>query len=169
MTPGKDYDVLTISFDAREGTDLALKKRSTYMKKIGTKDGRGWQFFTADSINIARVTQATGFGFKMLNNEYMHEGALILVSPSGKITRYLKGISFQPFEFKLAVVEAAEGKSAPTLISVLKYCYTYDRKAERYSLDITRISATLIITLGLSLLIFLLVKGRRKKSTVINQ
>jgi protein SCO1/2 len=169
MTPGKDYDVLTISFDAREGTDLALKKRSTYMKKIGTKDGRGWQFFTADSINIARATQATGFGFKMMNNEYMHEGALILVSPSGKITRYLKGISFQPFEFKLAVVEAAEGKSAPTLISVLKYCYTYDRKAERYSLDITRISATLIITLGLSLLIFLLVKGRRKKSTVINQ
>jgi protein SCO1/2 len=92
-----------------------------------------------------------------------------MISPEGKITRYLKGIDFQPFEFKLAVIEASEGKSAPTLIKVLKFCYSYDKKSERYSLDITRITATITIIFAVSLLIYLLVRGRRRKLNSTNQ
>jgi len=99
----------------------------------------------------------------------MHEGALIMISPDGKITRYLKGISFVPFEFKLAVYEASQGKSAPTIIKVLKYCYSYDRKTERYSLDVTRITATLTIIFAVSLLLYLLIRGRRKNTKPVNQ
>lgn len=166
---GKDYQVVTISFDNREGTDLANKKRNTYLKKINNKDGSGWTFMTGDSANIAKVTKALGFSFKFVNNEFMHEGALMMLSPEGKITRYLKGISFQPFEFKLAIYEASQGKSAPTLIKVLKYCYSYDRKAERYSLDITRISATITILFAVTLLAYLLIRGRKRKSKTVNQ
>ncbi len=166
---GKDYQVFTISFDSRESYDLAEKKRNTYLKKIKQQDGSGWTFFTADSANVAKVTDALGFGFKFVNNEFMHEGALMMISPEWKITRYLKGISFQPFEFKLAIYEASKGKSAPTLIKVLQYCYSYDRKAERYSLDVTRISATITIIFAASLLTYLLVRGRRRKQKSANQ
>ncbi len=160
---GKDYQALTISFDSRENWELGRDKRLNYLKKLKGKDPAGWTFLTGDSANIAKATKALGFGFKFVNNEFMHEGALIMISPDGKITRYLKGITFIPFEFKLAVIEASEGKSAPTIIKVLKYCYSFDRKTETYSLDVTRISATLIIFFGLSLLTYLLIRGRRKK------
>jgi protein SCO1 len=159
----KDYQAITISFDSRESYDLGKQKRNTYLKKIKDQDGEGWTFMTGDSANIAKVTKALGFSFKFVNNEFMHEGALMMLSPEGKITRYLKGISFQPFEFKLAIYEASKGKSSPTLIKVLQYCYSYDRKAERYSLDVTRIAATLTIIFAVSLLTYLLIRGRRKK------
>lgn len=166
---GKDYQAVTISFDSRENYELGQKKRNTYLKKLKGQDGSGWTFLTGDSANIAKVTQALGFGFKFENNEFMHEGALIMISPEGKITRYLKGISFVPFEFKLAVYEASQGKSAPTIIKVLKYCYSYDRKTETYSLEVTRITATLTIIFALSLFTYLLIRGRRKKNKSVNQ
>jgi protein SCO1 len=166
---GKDYQAITISFDSRENWELGQKKRQNYLKKLKGQDPSGWTFMTGDSANIAKATKALGFGFKFVDNQFMHEGALIMISPEGKITRYLKGIDFQPFEFKLAVYEASQGKSAPTLIKVLKYCYSYDRKTERYSLEVTRISATLIITFAVALLLYLLIRGRRKKTNSVNQ
>ena len=166
---GKDYQALTISFDSRENWELGRDKRLNYLKKLKGKDPAGWTFLTGDSANIAKATKALGFGFKFVNNEFMHEGALIMISPDGKITRYLKGISFVPFEFKLAVIEASQGKSAPTIIKVLKYCYSYDRKTETYSLDVTRITATITIIFALILLTYLLIRGRRKKSKSANQ
>jgi protein SCO1/2 len=169
MVLGKDYQALTISFDSRETYDLGQKKRLNYLKKLKGQDGAGWTFLTGDSANIAKVTSALGFGFKMVNGQFLHEGALIMISPEGKITRYLKGIDFQPFEFKLALLEASQGKSAPTMIKVLKYCYSYDRKTEHYSLDVTRITATITIIFALSLLLYLLIRGRRKKSNSVNQ
>ncbi len=169
MVLGKDYQAITISFDSRETYDLGQKKRTTYLRKIKGQDGSGWTFLTGDSANIAKATKALGFGYKFVNNEFMHEGALIMISPEGKITRYLKGISFIPFEFKLALIEASQGKSAPTIIKVLKYCYSYDRKTERYSLEVTRITATLTIIFAVSLLTYLLIRGRRKKSKSVNQ
>lgn len=169
MVLGKDYQALTISFDSRETYDLGQKKRLNYLKKLKGQDGSGWTFMTGDSANIAKATKALGFGYKMENGQFLHEGALIMLSPEGKITRYLKGIDFQPFEFKLALIEASEGKSAPTMIKVLKYCYAYDRNTQHYSLDVTRISATVSIVIAISLLLYLLIRGRRKKSNPINQ
>lgn len=169
MALGKDYQAVTISMDSRETYDLGKKKRDTYLKKLKGQDGTGWIFLTGDSANVAKATKALGFGYKFVNNEFMHEGALMMISPDGKITRYLKGISFVPFEFKLAIIEASEGKSAPTIIKVLKYCYSYDRKTERYSLDVTRISATITIIFAVSLLTYLLIRGRRKKTKSVNQ
>lgn len=160
---GKEYQVLTISFDSRENFELGAKKRQTYLQKIKEQDGEGWTFLTGDSANIAKATNALGFRYKFVNNEFMHEGSLMMISPEGKITRYLKGISFLPLEYKLAVYEAAKGKSSPTLIKVLQFCYSYDRKSEQYSLEITRIVATITIIFALALLIFLLIKGRRNK------
>jgi protein SCO1 len=163
---GKEYQVITISFDAREGYELAEKKKINYIKKmLNQSDSAGWLFMTGDSLNIAKVTQATGFGFKLVGNEFMHEGALIMVSPEGKITRYLKGISFLPFEFKLALLEAFQGKSAPTVSKVIQFCYSFDATSQRYVLDITKISAVFIIIFALTLFTYLLIKSRKRKTS----
>jgi len=160
---GKDYQVITISFDTREGPDLAMKKRETYLKKMKfASDSSGWIFLTGDSLNISKATLATGFGYKLAGTEFMHEGALIMISPEGKITRYLKGTNFLPFEFKLAIMEASQGKSAPTVSKVIQFCYSFDAGSQRYVLDITKISAIIIIFFAVTLLLYLLIRSRKR-------
>lgn len=168
MKIGEDYQVLTISFDYRENTDLAANKHNNYLhlvKKEGAK--KGWTFFTADSGTIRRITDAAGFGFKRTGNDFVHAAALIVLSPDRKITRYLNGIYFQPFEFKMALVEASKGKSGPTINRFLQFCYAYDPQGKHYVMNVTRVSAVLIAFLGLILFLWLALRPLfRKKQKV---
>ena len=93
---GKDYQALTISFDPREGTDLAIKKKNNYLNLMKKKEEArdGWRFFTSDSASIARLTEATGFRYKSTGNDFIHSATLIILDPEGKITRYMNGIYF---------------------------------------------------------------------------
>jgi protein SCO1/2 len=163
MVLGKDYQVFTISFDKREGNDLAVKKRTNYLNLI-TKEVNpdGWKFFTGDSANIARITNATGFKFKIAGNDFLHSATLIVLSPDGKITRYLQGTYFLPFEFKMAVVEASQGKSGPTIFRILQFCYSYDPAGQQYVLNITKMAGTIILGIGVIVLLILLFKPRKK-------
>lgn len=165
---GKDYQILTVSFDQREGTDLAIKKRKNYHNLITKSfDKEGWRFFSGDSSNIARATDATGFRFKKAGNDFLHSATLIVLSPDGKITRYLQGTYFLPFEFKMAVVEASEGKSGPTIFRILQFCYSYDPVGQQYVLNITKMAGTIILGIGLIVLLILVIKPR--KMTVTNK
>jgi protein SCO1/2 len=162
MNLGKDYQVTTISFDYNESSELALKKRNNYsliIKKEGMDDG--WLFFTADSSNVARLTQATGFSYKKTGNDYIHTAGLILISPDGKITRYLNGTYFLPFEFKLAVLEASKGIPGPTVNKILQFCYSYDPVGQAYVLNITRVTGILIIIIAGLVWLVLTIKPKR--------
>lgn len=160
---GKDFQVITISFDQREGTDLAIRKRDNYLRLITkTVDQEGWKFYTGDSTNIANVTNAAGFKFKRAGNDFLHSATIIMVSPDGKITRYLQGTYFLPFEFKMAIVEASKGKSGPTIFKILQFCYSYDPAGQQYVLNITKMAGTIILGMGLIVLLVLLVKPRKK-------
>ncbi|MBK6347854.1 MAG: SCO family protein [Bacteroidales bacterium] len=160
---GKDFQVITISFDQREGTDLAIKKKANYLKLIKKDvDETGWNFYTGDSLNIARATNAVGFRFKKTGNDFLHSATLMMISPDGKITRYLQGTYFLPFEFKMAVVEASEGKSGPTIFRILQFCYSYDPAGQQYVLNITKMAGTLILGLGAIIFLFLVFKPRKK-------
>jgi len=147
---GTDYQVVTISFDSREGPDLAEKKHRNYMSRMKNKDAaRGWNFYTADSNSVARLTSAAGFRYKPVGNDFVHAAAIIMLSPDRKITRYLNGTYFQPFEFKLALLEASKGQSGPTINRILQYCYNYDPEGQGYVLNITRVSGILISIIAL--------------------
>jgi protein SCO1 len=164
MKIGEDYQVLTISFDERETTDLAAHKHDNYLhlvKKEGAK--KGWTFFTADSATIRRITNAAGFEFKRTGNDFVHAAALIVLSPERKITRYLNGIYFQPFEFKMALVEASKGKSGPTINRILQFCYAYDPQGKQYVMNITRVSGILIAFLAVLFFLWLAVRPLFKK------
>jgi len=161
---GEDYQALTISFDAREGTFLAVKKKNNYLNLMEKKDQaeKGWLFFTSDSASIVSLTDAVGFRYKPTGNDFIHSATLIILDPKGKITRYMNGIYFLPFELKMSLLEAAEGKSGPTINRVLQYCYSYDPEGQKYMLNITKVSATLILFFGVVLLLVLFFFRKRK-------
>lgn len=169
VTPGEDYQVLTISFDPGETIDLGIRKKKNYLNLMNNADKveaakTGWKFFVSDSASIARVTHATGFKYQKTGNDYTHAASLIVVSPDSKITRYLNGLYFLPFEWKMAIVEASKGKSGPTINKVLRFCYSYDPEGQSYVLNVTKISGTLILFFAVVLLLVLVLKPKRKKS-----
>lgn len=161
---GKDYQVVTIGFDHREKFDLAASKKESYLASMRRKvNPAGWRWFVGDSATIQRVTDSAGFYFKRDGNDYIHAGVLIVLSPTGKITRYMNGVQFLPFDLKMAVVEASEGRTAPTIAKILSFCYRYDPEGRTYALNITRISAILIIVLVASFVGFFVIRPRKKR------
>jgi protein SCO1/2 len=167
LVPGKDYQVLTISFDPSETIDLGVMKKKNYLNLMNNKDKvneakDGWKFFVSDSASIVRATNATGFKYKKTGNDFLHAASLTIVSQDEKITRYLNGLHFLPFEWKMAMVEASKGQSGPTINKVLRFCFSYDPKGHTYVLNVTKISASLIITFALSLLLYLVIKKPKR-------
>ena len=163
---GEDYQALTISFDPREATFLAVKKKNNYLALMKKKEQaqKGWLFFTGDSSNISNLTEATGFRYKPTGNDFIHAATLIIVDPTGKITRYMNWIYFLPFELKMSIIDANKGKSGPTINRVLQFCYSLDPEGQKYVLNITKVSATLIIFLAVVLFLVLIFYRKRKTS-----
>jgi len=151
---GKDYDVITVSFDPTERIDLGIKKKASYLSTMKKKDeGKNWMFFVSDSQNIARFTRSVGFNYKYINDQYVHPTGLIALASDGKIVRYLRGIDFLPFDIKITMVEAGQGKIGPSINRVLAVCYSYDEKGNQFVFNVTRVSA--IVISFIVLLIFL--------------
>lgn len=170
LTPGEDYQVLTISFDPSETIDLGVRKKANYLNLMNNpakieEAKKGWLFFTSDSASIVKATNATGFKYKKTGNDFLHAASLTVVSSDGKITRYLNGMYFLPFEWKMAIVEASKGKSGATLNKVLNYCFSYDPVGQTYVMNITKVSGTIILFFALVLLLFLGLKSKKKKIT----
>lgn len=164
LVPGVDYQILTISFDPSETIDLGIRKKTNYLNLVDKKESiaKGWKFFVSDSASIARGTNATGFKYKKTGNDFTHAASVCVVSPKGKITRYLNGTSFLPFDFKMAIIESQKGLSAPTINKILQYCFSYDPVGHAYVLNVTKISATLIIFVAILFFLVLIFKPKRK-------
>lgn len=141
-SPGKEFQVVALSFDAKENFELGAKKKANYMKmygRPGTEDG--FHFVNADQKTIDAITQSVGFKFKWNDKagEWSHASAAILISPEGKITRYLHGIEFNPKDMKLALNEAGNGKVGTIIDSAIMYCFKYDQHQSRYGLHVFRL------------------------------
>ena len=164
LVPGVDYQVLTISFDPRETIDLGIKKKANYLNLVTKKEtiGKGWKFFVSDSASIAKGTNATGFKYKSTGKDFAHAASICVVSPKGKITRYLNGIYFLPFDFKMAIIESSKGMSAPTISRIMLYCFAYDPVGQAYVLNVTKISGTLILFVAVLFFLVLIFKPKRK-------
>ena len=161
---GTEYQVFTISFDPDEKPKLAKDKKTNYAKLVKNKDvQKGWRWFTGDSVNVNNLLNSLGFKVKKQGEEFIHPASLIVVSPEGKITRYLHGTYFLPFDLKMAVIEASEGRSGPTINKVLKYCFSFDPEGKKYVVNITRVSGTLILFIAISFLIGLFLSKKRGK------
>ena len=162
--PGKDFQVLTVSFDPRDDAELAGKKKENYLKQLGPSfDKNAWRFLTGDPIATKRLADAVGFRFAKKGEDFVHAGAIMVLSPEGKVSRYLYGVTFLPFDVKMAVAEATAGRTGPTIARFLKFCYSYDPAGRRYFLDITRVSAafTILLAVGFGIALFVTRKQRK--------
>ena len=161
--PGKEYQVWTVSFDETEKPDLAFEKKKMYLKMIEKPFPEdAWRFLTGDKENIHKLTDAIGFHFKKQGEDFLHPVTLVILSPDGKITRYMYGTEFLPFDMKMALLEASEGRVGPTLSKVLKFCFSYDPKGRKYVFNTLKVTGIVTLLFALSLILFLVFKGKKK-------
>lgn len=163
LTLGKDYQVITFSFNFRDTPEKARDKKKQFIERYSKDNSEGWIFLTTDSTTIHKITHSTGFITKAVGFDFIHPSAIIAVSPTGKITRYLYGITFLPMDVKLAMAEANEGKARPTIQKIMLMCYSYDPENQRFGLDVTKIIGTVIAFFLLLFVAIYLIKFRNKK------
>jgi protein SCO1/2 len=142
LNPGEDFDIVTVSFDPREGPDLAAAKKKRYIheyKKPGA--AKAWHFLVGDETNIRKLTEAVGFRYAWDEkfNQYAHAAGLMVLTPTGKLSRYFYGVDYSSKDLRLALVEASEGKIGSPVEQALLYCFTYDPSTGKYSLAILRL------------------------------
>jgi protein SCO1/2 len=163
LTPGRDYQVVTVSFDPDETPALARRKHNDFTTALGGKfPPQHWHFLTGDQANIERLMQAIGFGYQRVSDGFQHPMVLVAVAPSGKITRYLYGGTPLAFDIAMAANEAAADRPGLSVTRALAFCYTYDAQGRRYVFDLMRVAGAGII-FALMLFALFLVLGSRKR------
>lgn len=167
-SPGVDFNIVTLSFDPLETPALAKVKQQNYIHMYGRPSAAaGWHFLTGERNEIDRVTEAVGFHYKWdpQQKEYAHPSVIFIITPDGRISRYLYGIEFEPKTLKLALLEASKGKIGSTTDRIMLYCYHYDATAGRYApvaLNIMRLSGVATVALLLAVILPLFALERRR-------
>lgn len=166
LEPGADYNLVTISFDEFDtpGTAANMKKNVTTALE-GRLAPDAWRYLVGDSTTIEALTSAVGFNASRKGKDFAHGTALIVLSPNGKIIRYLYGLEFMPFDVKMAVAEATEGQVVPSIARVLQYCFSYDPEGRRYVVNVTRVAGagTLFVAIGYVFFITMITRKRKER------
>jgi protein SCO1/2 len=159
---GKEFDVVTVSFDPRETPEIAAAKKREYLKRYGRAGApEGWHFLTGPAESVNALTKAVGFQYQYdpRIDQFAHATAIMVLTPQGRISRYFYGVDFPPKDLRMGLVEASEGKIGNAVDQVLLYCYHYDPATGKYGAVITNIlrlgAAATILILGGFLLIML--------------
>jgi len=168
LEPGADYKIISLSFDPRENSQTSAKWKKNYFYSIKRKISEDdWIFLTGNIDNIKKVTDAVGFKYiPSPDSQYIHAATLIAVSPEGKISRYIFGVQYNPFDLKMALIDAKAGKTNPTIAKVLQFCYSYDPEGRKYELNITRIIGVIML---LAVGIFAVILVFKKKKTNMSE
>lgn len=170
---GKEFDVVAISFDAREfeKADLAANKKASYMERYGRPGTEaGWHFLTGTQPSIDAATRAAGFGYKWddRTGQFAHASAIIVTTPDGKLSKYFYGIDYSPKDVKFALMDSSENKVGSAAEKLLLYCYHYDPATGKYGLAILRVlrlgGILTILGLGAMGLVFWR-RNKRKEKT----
>ena len=159
---GKEFDVVTVSFDPHETPEIAAAKKKDYVKRYGRPNAAsGWHFLTGSPDSINALTRAVGFQYQYdpKTNQFAHATAIMVLTPEGRISRYFYGVDFPPKDLRMGLVEASQGKIGNPIDQVLLYCYHYDPASGKYGAVITNIlrlagAATILILGGFLLIMF---------------
>ena len=163
---GREYDVVTVSFEPRETPALATAKKEAYLKRYQRPGAAaGWHFLTGDPAEIARLTQAVGFRYTWDERirQYAHPSGVVVLTPEGRIARYLFGIEYAPKDLRFALVEASQGRVGGVVDQAILYCYQYDPMTGKYGTAIMRLlRVASVLTLG-ALGAFIFTMWRRER------
>ena len=139
---GREFDVLTISFDPKETPEMATAKKAEFLKRYGRAGAEGgWHFLTGPQSSIDALTKAAGFQYQYdpKTEQYGHATAIMVLTPEGKIAQYYYGVEFAPKDLRLGLVQASQGKIGTVVDEVLLYCYHYNPDTGKYGAIISRI------------------------------
>jgi protein SCO1/2 len=162
--PGKDFQVITLSFDHNDTPKIAAEKKINYFKLINKPfPQEAWRFMTGTETNIRNFTDSIGFKFQRdSDHDFSHPVTIVIISPTGKIIRYFDGIHFLPFEITMAINEAAENRVGSPMRNVLMYCFSYDPLKKTYVFNILKITGTVMVLFVGSFLAYLLLSTKKK-------
>ena len=164
--PGKDFNIIVVSIDPSETTDLAAAKKRTYLKRYGRPEtASGWHFLTGTQPNIDALTQAVGFGYVKIPGpdgkltQFAHASSIQIVTPEGKLAQYYLGVEYSPKDLLLGLDEASSNRIGSPVDNILTYCYHYNPASNTHDLIIARVVQlggllTLVLLGGFMLIMF---------------
>ena len=159
LVPGKDFNIVVVSIDPSEGTDLAAAKKRSYLKRYGHPEtASGWHFMTGTQANIDALTKTVGFSYVKIPGpdgkltQFAHASSIQIVTPEGKLAQYYMGVEYSPKDIRLGLVEASGNHIGSPVDNILTYCYHYDPQSNKHSLIIARVvqlgGAVTLVMLG---------------------
>jgi protein SCO1 len=146
LVPGRDFNIIIVSIDPSEGTDLAAAKKRSYLKRYGHPEtAEGWHFMTGTQPNIDALTKTVGFSYIKIPGpdgkltQFAHASSIQLVTPEGKLAQYYMGVEYSPKDIRLGLVEASGNHIGSPVDNILTYCYHYDPQTNKHSLIVARV------------------------------
>jgi protein SCO1 len=167
LDAGRDFEVLTVSFEPRETPEMARAKKDAALSRYGRPGAAaGWHFLTGDEQAIGDLTRTAGFRYEWdaASMQYAHATGVVVLTPDGQIARYLFGVEYAPRDLRLSLVEASQGKLGSVVDQLLLLCYHYDPKAGRYgavAIGAMRAGGALTL-LGLGVFVIVNARGQRQ-------
>jgi len=155
---GREFNVITVSFDAREKPALAVAKQAAYLERYDRPSAAaGWHFLTGDQASIDRLTEAVGFRYvyETDRDRFAHPSGLVVLTPQGKIARYFFGVEYSPRDLRLGLVEASQNKIGTAVDQVMLFCYGYDPKTGKYTAAVMNLVRTGAVVMVLAVVAFI--------------
>jgi protein SCO1 len=169
FTPGRDFEILAVSFDPKDTPELAASKKQMYLRRYGRPGtANGWHFLTGDEANIHALTEAVGYHVKYdpSTDQWAHASGIMIATPEGRLSRYFYGVEYAPRDVRLGLVEASQNKIGTPVDQVLLFCYHYDPNTGKYgalAVGMVRVAgAAFVLICGGFLLVMFLRESRAK-------
>ncbi len=168
---GREFEVVTVSFDPRETPELAAEKKQNFIQRYNRPGaGDGWHFLTGDQESITRLTEAVGFhyNYDAKTNQFAHAAGIMVLTPGGKLSRYFYGVEYFPNDLRFGLMEASDNKIGSLADKLLLYCYHYDPATGRYGPVVMRImrAGGVATLLGIGALVLVLRRRVARKGSV---
>ena len=167
LDAGRDYDIIAVSINPKEGPSLAAEKRDLYVRTYARPAAAsGWHFLTGSEGAIRRLADSVGFRYRYdpATGEYAHASAIMVLTPEGRVARYLYGIEYAARDLRLALVEASANRIGSPVDALLLYCFHYDPKSGRYGFVIMSVVRLLgsATVLGLGGFVWVMLRRERR-------
>jgi protein SCO1/2 len=162
LEPGKDFEIVAVSFDPKDTPETAAAKKQMYMRRYGRPGtANGWHLLTGDQANITALMDAVGYHYKYdaATEQFAHASGIMVLTPEGRLSRYFYGVEYAPVDVRLGLVEASQNKIGSAVDQILLFCYHYDPATGKYGaivMNLVRFAgATFTLVCGVFLFIFL--------------
>jgi protein SCO1 len=169
FNPGRDFEVVAVSFDPKDTWQLAAAKKQTYLKRYGRPNtANGWHFLTGEEANIKALTEALGFHYKYdpATDQFAHASGIMIATSDGRLSRYFYGVEYAPRDVRLGLVEASQNKIGNPVDQILLFCYHYDPSTGKYGalvMNMVRVAGAAFVLLCGGILWIALRRERRGK------